>query len=444
MNVDRIHEKSQETVDSSLDLFSPPSTKTSILKGATIEVDPVSGVDGTVIDFHVKTNGSEYIDLRNTLLHVQCKVVLATADGEIPAAENDLTIIPINNLMHSIFSSCEFGLNNQTLKSDTNYPYTSYINHLISDGKSRKATISGLEGAIWDESGPLDRADIATAKPADITARKKLILGSKLIDMVGPLDIDFFRQDKYLIPNVDLKLRLTKSDARFCLVKTADDASNYKIKIIKCALLLRQATVHPSIASTQNALLLAGNPVMYPMDRTEVQTFTISRGNMSERINIRNNQQQPKRILVSLVSHDAKNGTYDTDPLKFQHFKCTSISLDVDGYPIPSKPYKMDFENGEYSRVFFSLASASGVALGDEDHGITLAEYAKGRVVFAFDLTPDLCHGQGSHLISNSTIILDIKFKDALTETISVIVFSELDDLVEIDHERVVRKLSII
>ena len=118
MNVDRIHEKSQETVDSSLDLFSPPSTKTSILKGATIEVDPVSGVDGTVIDFHVKTNGSEYIDLRNTLLHVQCKVVLATADGQIPDAENDLTVIPINNLMHSIFSSCEFGLNNQTLKSD--------------------------------------------------------------------------------------------------------------------------------------------------------------------------------------------------------------------------------------------------------------------------------------------------------------------------------------
>ena len=344
MNVDRIHEKSQETVDSSLDLFSPPSTQTSVLKGTTIEVDPVSGIDGTVIDFHIKTNGSEYIDLRNTLLHVQCKVVNAIDDGELATAMTDLKVMPINNLMHSIFSSCEFGLNNQTLKSDTNYPYTSYISHLISDGKSRKSTISAVEGSIWDETGPVDKADVTTANANDIEARKKLIAGSKTIDMVGPLDIDFFQQDKYLLPNIDLKLRLTKSDPRYCLVRTAEDTTDYKIKITRCVLLLRQVTIHPSIVSTQNALLMAGNSVMYPINRTEVQTFTISRGNMSERINIRNNQQQPKRILVCFVNHDAKNGTYDTDPFKFQHFKCTSISLDVDGYPIPSKPIKMDFE----------------------------------------------------------------------------------------------------
>ena len=440
MNVDRIHEKSQETVDSSLDIFSPPSTKTSVLKGSTIEVDPVSGVDGTVIDFHVKTNGSEYIDLRNTLLHVQCKVI--TSGNDVIAAGNDLKIMPINNFMHSIFASCEFGLNNHTMKSDTNYPYTSYMSHLISDGSSRKSTISAVEGSIWDESGPLDKADMTNPESADVTNRKKLIAGSKVVDMVGPLDIDFFRQDKYLIPNVDLKIRLTKSDARFCLVKPANDDTNYKIKITKCVLLLRQVTIHPSIVSTQNALLMAGNPVLYPMERTELQTFTISGGNISERINIRNNQQQPKRILVAFVSHDAKNGNYDTDPLKFHHFKCTSISLDVDGYPIPSKPIEMDFDNDKYSRAYFNLASVAGVAFGDDDHGITLKGYAKGRSVFGFDLTPDLCHGQGSHLISNSTIILDVKFKEALANTISVIVFSELDDLIEIDHERVIRRLS--
>ena len=441
MNVDRIHEKSQETVDSSLDLFSPPSTKTSVLKGTTVEVDPVSGVDGTVIDFHVKTNGSEYIDLRNTLLHVQCKVVNA-ADSANIADANSLKVIPINNFMHSIFASCEFGLNNQTMKSDTNYPYTSYINHLISDGLSRKATVSDVQGSIWDESGPLDKADVAGAKTAHVTARKKLIAGSKVVDMVGPLDIDFFHQDKYLIPNVDLKLRFTKSDPRFCLVRTADDTTNYRIIITKCVLLLRQVTVHPSIVSTQNALLMAGNPVLYPMERTELQTFTISRGNVSERINIRNNQQQPKRILVAFVSHEAKNGTYDTDPLKFHHFNCTSISLDVDGYPIPSKPIEMDFEGDKFSRSYFNLMSVAGVAFDDGDHGITLNGYAKGRAVFGFDLTSDLCHGQGSHLISNSTIILDVKFKEALGQTISVIVFSELDDLIEINHERVVRRLS--
>ena len=86
--------------------------------------------------------------------------------------------------------------------------------------------------------------------------------------------------------------------------------------------------------------------------------------------------------------------------------------------------------------------SVAGVAFDEIDHGITLGGYAKGRTVFGFDLTPDLCHGQGSHLISNSTIILDVKFNEPLDETISVIVFSELDDLIEINHERVVRRLS--
>ena len=50
-------------------------------------------------------------------------------------------------------------------------------------------------------------------------------------------------------------------------------------------------------------------------------------------------------MFVALVDHQAKNGDLDKDPFNFAHFGLKSIVLDVDGFPIPSKPIQTDFDN---------------------------------------------------------------------------------------------------
>jgi ribonucleoside-diphosphate reductase beta chain len=205
---------------------------------------------------------------------------------------------------------------------------------------------------------------------------------------------------------------------------------------------MRQVQVNPSIINTHNSLLMAGNKMRYPINKIDTQMFTISQGKQSDRIVIKINQQLPKRPFFAFVDHEAKNGSLDKNPFNFQHFLVSSICLDVDGVPVPSKPIETNFTRGLYARPFFNLAQATGKAFNNIDHGITREKFANGYAVFAFDLTPDQCIGEGVHLISNGTVTLEVSFRTALTATILVFMFAERDNLIELDHQRVVTRLS--
>jgi len=67
-----VHEDSCECLKSELELFSVPSTQTSVETGNWIEYHPQTTVDdGSPIEFDISGNGEDYIDLANTMLYVQ-------------------------------------------------------------------------------------------------------------------------------------------------------------------------------------------------------------------------------------------------------------------------------------------------------------------------------------------------------------------------------------
>lgn len=84
----------------------------------------------------------------------------------------------------------------------------------------------------------------------------------------------------------------------------------------------------------------------------------------------------------------------------------------------------------------------SGKGFSDEDNAISREMFAAGHAIYAFDLTGDLCEGGGTHLIKNSTVTLEMTFKQALDRTVSLVMYAELDDLLEIDNSRVVTRTS--
>jgi hypothetical protein len=68
------------------------------------------------------------------------------------------------------------------------------------------------------------------------TSRTELTALSKSVQMMGKLHLNLFYQDKYLLNQVDLKIKLRRSRDAFALVA---DAANYKIKIKEMALYVR-------------------------------------------------------------------------------------------------------------------------------------------------------------------------------------------------------------
>jgi hypothetical protein len=440
MSLSKIHEESLDTIDPSLDLFRAPPTKTSILSSTEVTVGPTRNPEGSQIDFEYHTADDAYIDPSKTFLHVQCKV-LTQNDQNLPATA-ETKVMPIVNFLHALFAIAQFSYGNFDTSYDALYPFTSYMENLLSFSKGYKETIGRCGLWMEDSIGGKDTAALGDADNADITARKALISQSKSLDMVGKINLGFNAQDRLIIPGSTIKLRLTRSDPSFALLRTTADETTYKIVIEKCELILTQCKVHPSIVASHNRLHSLGNTVKYPLVKTHSQMFTIPERMTSNRVNLFINQQRPKRIFLAFLHHNAKNGHYDFNPFKFHHYNIKTMSLEIDGQPFPAKPIHMDFANNSYIIPYFNLARTTGKAFADQDNAISLEQYKKGYAVFGFDLTPDRCEGGGVHLIRNCSITLDVTFAEALPNTVSVFMYAERDDLIEIDHNRTVHRLS--
>ncbi len=64
---------------------------------------------------------------------------------------------------------------------------------------------------------------------------------------------------------------------------------------------------------------------------------------------------------------------------------------------------------------------------------INLEMYKNNTSLFAYDLTPDLCNSYHNHIENSGFINLELQFKTALTENITLIVFATFNKTVKID-----------
>ena len=108
---------------------------------------------------------------------------------------------------------------------------------------------------------------------------------------------------------------------------------------------------------------------------------------------------------------------------------------------IPGKPLQPRFDGDNSSDnidAFHTLFTDTGIHFLNEGIDINRTTYPVGYCLFAFDLTPDLSAHNTSHwsLIRSGTLRIDVRFAQALTETINCVVYAEFDHVLEIDSNR--------
>ena len=442
MSYQKISKHSQDSIAHELDLFSVPLTKTSVLEGEVHEIGSIRTPNGSgPIEFEIDGNTDHYVDLNNSFIHVQCKIINQKGDN-LSTTAADVKVAPSNNLLHTLFRSMTIQINGKEIEHEANYAYKAYLATTLNYGKEAKDT--HLRSSYWinDDMGEEHTSTLSASQKTKIAARAGKLVGSKTLDMIGRLNSPLFNQPRYLIPGLNILLRLQPSTPDFVLQMTEEEDKSYSIKITKIELLVRKIRVHPSISTSHSALLSQGKKVQYPVNQTETQFFTISPGRQSERIHILQNKQEAKIVIVGLLSHTAKNGSYVHSPFKFENFNVSSINLTVNGHNVLNNPLQLGFNNNIYVRAYHNLQSVCDKTFMNEGNNVSLEEFKKSICLFAFDNTPDQCHGEGVHLIRHSTTTLDLTFRTALTETVSVLVYTEFDDLIEIDKTRVVTRAS--
>ena len=331
-----VHRQSCEGVKTELDLFTVPPTQTSIIDSHVVEHQPMASLDsGGPIEYLIPDD--DYLDLANTMLHVQVKVTRANGD-DLDLAD---PVGPVNNWLHSLFSQVDVYLNGTLVTPSTNtYAYRAYIETLLSCGPNAKDT--ELTGQLWhkDMATRMDAVEIVegAAANAGFVARRANIVRSRVVELLGRLHVDLFLQDKFLINGVDVKIRLVRSKAAFVLMAGGPNP-DYRINIVNATLYTEKATLNPTVQMA-HIKALEKSTVKYPMRSVNCKVYSIPAGARSHTHENLFLGTLPKRLVLCCIDNNAYNGAYEKNPFYAKNNAITFYAVYVDGRQIPSKPFQ--------------------------------------------------------------------------------------------------------
>ncbi|XP_054708218.1 uncharacterized protein F54H12.2-like [Uloborus diversus] len=413
-----IHRDSPVCVKSELDLFTLPPTQAAIEKGQFVEYHPIASIrDGSPLEFSISGSGVEYTDLNASYIYVKAKIVKADGSNISPkitkpdGSEVEEVVVPTNLFLHSLFSQIDISLNERNISSASNtYPYRAYIETLLNYGEDAKKSQLTCELFYKDEQPEEIDPKAVNAGPG-LKSRYELSKHSKTFDMIGQLHCDLFNQNRLLLNLVDIKIKMTRSNAAFCLLSSKVDAA-YKVVLEHASLFIRKVQVSPGV-SLGHAKALEKSSAKYPIDRVLCV--------------------MPKRVVIACIENAAMNGHYSKNPFLFSHHDVNFISIYVDGQPVPSKPMELDFKNNNYIRAYHSLFDGF-----NSDKGIYLSreQFARGTTLYNFDLSADLCNGPHLNLQHQGNLRVEIKFSTAIEETLSLLIYAEFQNVIEITKSR--------
>ena len=238
-----VHQQLCEGVKSELDLFAVPPTQRSIDEGHWIEHQPITSLDsGGPIEFSIPGAGDAYIDLANTYLFGRAKIIRGAGTN----LADDAPVAPVNNWLHSLFSQVDVYLNDTMVtRSSNTYPFRAYVETLLSYGAEAKKT--QLTSQLWykDTAGHMD-ATQEDGGNAGLIERRRHIVGSRVVEMMGRLNVDLFMQDRFLLNGVTVKIRLVRSKDTFSLMASGANP-DYNVCIVDAILFVRKAVLNPMV-----------------------------------------------------------------------------------------------------------------------------------------------------------------------------------------------------
>lgn len=424
-----IHKDSPVCNKSELDLFVTPPTQTAIEKGYFVEYHPISAIqEGAPVEFNISGNSLEYIDLSSSHLYVKVKI-LKSDDKPLPDKE---PVAPVNLFLHALFQQVDICLNERSISaSNSMYPFRAYIETLLNYGEDAKKSLLTSECFYKD-------TNLDTVNPLALTnvndglrKRYELTSQSQTLDMIGQLHCDIFQQNRLLLNLVDLKIKLFRSKPEFCLV-SSNDAGEYKVVLEHASLFIRKVKVSSGV-SLGHAKALEKSNAKYPIDRVVLKSYTVSAGSRSF---LQDNcflGVMPKRLIIACLDNAATNGDYSLNPFSIKHYDVNFLSLYLDGQEVPGKGLDLNYKTNNYIRAYHRLFSSF-----HQNKGIYLTreEFAKNHTLYAFDLSPDLCDGPHLNLQSQGNLRIEIKFSKALEKTISVLIYGEFENIIEITKSR--------
>ena len=196
------------------------STPRAIECSNTQKIYPTNSLNESSLEFQFESDRNMMIDLQETFLFLKVKL---KGNVALEAADDAMFV---NNTMHSLFSNCEVYFNNeQVYTSNGLYAHKAFISNEFFNTKGTKSSICACQGYRY-EKVPASFGD----EPFLSRKAKK----NAEICFYGKLAIDVFTCDKFLLPNVKIRLRLVRSRPNFNIITNQN--KNFSCSILQASL----------------------------------------------------------------------------------------------------------------------------------------------------------------------------------------------------------------
>ena len=451
-------ERSEEVTEAivpGLNIFESAHKQIALEKSRYNTYSPLTSTDRDAPLEFIIYSDNEYIDLHSTLLYVSSKITAANGDAlKKVTGDNDDTVpdasivFPVNYIHAARFKSIEVYVNGTKIsESDSLYPLRAYMETLL--GTDKQMQESELTSALWFKDTALadpvhfdyhDKDHLVAAEwtgNLGARARYEMIKFSREFETIGPIHNEFFNQGKYLAPGIEVKIRLNRSELKFCLMSKVPDAV-YTMPIMKAKLLVRQYEATDDLRSAHEVML--ANPTLnknlvYPVQRVAMKFFTLGpqRSDLSEN-SLYKGKKLPRRVIVGFVESAALNGDYHKSPFNFQHFKVKSITLRKNGISvgIPITMTFKDEEPGQYQLGYLGLLQSLGKLRSGASINISYLEYSKGYALYGFDLSVTNAQDCDDLDTGGGALSLEVSLDGPTTVSVTTVCYLEFDSEIQL------------
>ncbi len=434
--VDGVRHTPIPVTHSGLQLFDAPRVLTPFDRGYTEEVFSKTILNGSTLEFDVSGERNIYVDLRNIYLHLKLKLLswnnTTSVFEEITDVTTDTACV-VNNILHSAFSNVEASLQGVQISSSNNlYGHKAFIETELSHPTECKNTWLVTQGYQYEKQPG------TAATPALVTRRAKNLTGN-WNTFYGRLALDFLNVEKYLIPGVNLRIKMVRAPSEFAVVVLAGLAgtNRYQIRIDEANLFVHKVEV----AGEEYARLersLSARPAFYEFLEVIPKTYLIPAGHNQMIEEDIFNAAPIRRLVVAMNLSEDFRGSLGSNPFHYRKFDLKRVMLYREGASVGCTPLRLDQNTRAYYNTIKALNAAhagNGLKLEDFDNHFILVFVLTADLESSDDTTrPELTGGR---------LRLHLEFGTALTDTVQVLLLGERKSAVYIDKNRSVLKNAL-
>lgn len=430
-----------------LDIFQNPIQVVGIEKTLISTCYPVNDYTSQgIIQFNIPSHGSHYIDLKNTVLNITCKILKKDGTKLDNPTDNKGSCGIISNFMHSMFSRVDVSLQGKLLTtSDESYPFHAYFHALLNSTPFDKNSLNMQ--MFYPDTTEMDSTEWSVSTNKGLKFRSKFFTLSQEVEMSGRFATDIMNVKRYIPNGVSLDIKLCQSAPEFCLVSGDTDAATtggYKVVITKASIDVPKVQLAPEVLVAHSQVLLE-SPAIFPYTKSEIKCHNIMKGAHDCEINNPFSGRVPSELVCGFILDSAKNGSYLNNPFNFSHYNLSTIHLTVDSQDVGGGVIKTEYDNGDAQKSQCLQAYRTLMGVNGYENGVPFSrtEYQNGYCLYRFQTRVDSNHN-GDNVISlrsMGNVRLHITFKKPLAKSLTAILWAKFPAAIEIDKNKAVQQM---